>query len=87
MYLNIEPDGNSHVVVFYNSNPSGRFSIKFKFKYKSKYFYYFKEIFLTPYPSLTYRTTGGIFDIYIFMGPTPIEAIAQFQQVHKISAF
>ena len=23
MYLNIEPDGNSHVVVFYNSNPSG----------------------------------------------------------------
>ena len=74
MYLNIEPDGNSHVVVFYNSNPSGRFSIKFKFKYKSKYFYYFKEIFLTPYPSLTYITTA-------------IEAIAQFQQVHKISAF
>lgn len=23
MYLNIEPDGNSHLVVFYNSNPSG----------------------------------------------------------------
>jgi hypothetical protein len=23
-YLNIEPDGNSHLVVFYNSNPSGK---------------------------------------------------------------
>jgi hypothetical protein len=41
----------------------------------------YKEIFLTPFPSLTFRTTGGIFDIYIFMGPTPIEAISQFQQV------
>lgn len=29
MYLNIEPDGKSHVVVFYNSNPSG----KLKFTY------------------------------------------------------
>lgn len=27
MYLNVEPDGNSHVVVFYNSNPSGSFNI------------------------------------------------------------
>ncbi len=64
MYLNIEPDGQSHLVVFYNSNPA--------------------EIYLTPFPSLTYRTIGGIFDIYIFMGPTPIEAIAQFQQVFEI---
>ena len=60
MYLNIEPDGNSHVVVFYNSNPS--------------------EFYLTPFPSATFRSIGGIFDIYIFMGPTPIQAIEQFQQ-------
>jgi alpha-glucosidase (family GH31 glycosyl hydrolase) len=60
MYLNIEPDGNSHVVVFHNSNPS--------------------EFYLTPNPSLTYRSIGGIFDIFIFMGPTPVQALEQFQQ-------
>ena len=26
---------------------------------------------LTPNPSFTYRTIGGLLDIYIFMGPTP----------------
>lgn len=61
MYLNIEPDGNSNVVVFYNSNPS--------------------EFYLTPFPSLSYRTIGGILDVYIFTGPTPIQALEQFQQV------
>ncbi len=40
MYLNIEPDGKSHVVVFYNSNPSG----KFKFSYC---IYDFKIFYLT----------------------------------------
>ncbi|CAF0863003.1 unnamed protein product [Brachionus calyciflorus] len=59
-YLNIEPDGNSHMVVFYNSNPS--------------------EFYLTPFPSLTFRSMGGIFDIYIFSGPTPVQAIEQYQQ-------
>jgi alpha-glucosidase (family GH31 glycosyl hydrolase) len=59
VYVNIEPDGNCHLVAFYNSNPT--------------------EFYLTPFPSLTYRTLGGIFDIYIFMGPTPIQAIEQFQ--------
>ena len=24
MYMNIEPDGNANLVVFYNSNPSGK---------------------------------------------------------------
>jgi len=61
MYLNIEPDGSSNVVVFYNSNPS--------------------EFYLTPFPSLTFRAIGGILDIYIFTGPTPIQALEQFQQV------
>jgi hypothetical protein len=80
MYLNIEPDGNSHLVVFYNSNPSGGFFFYYTLILRYLFFCY-KEIFLTPFPSLTFRTTGGIFDIYIFMGPTPIEAISQFQQV------
>jgi lysosomal alpha-glucosidase len=36
---------------------------------------------LTPFPSLTYRTIGGILDIYIFTGPTPVKALEQAQQV------
>lgn len=39
------------------------------------------EFYLTPFPSLTYRAIGGIFDIYIFTGPTPVQALEQFQQV------
>jgi hypothetical protein len=39
------------------------------------------EFYLTPFPSLTYRTIGGILDIYIFTGPTPIQALEQYQQV------
>ena len=67
MYMNIEPDGHAHLVVFYNSNPS--------------------EFYLTPFPSLTFRSIGGIFDIYIFTGPTPVQALEQFQQVKLIKKF
>lgn len=35
---------------------------------------------MTPFPSLTFRSIGGILDIYIFTGPTPIQAIEQYQQ-------
>ena len=81
-YLNIEPDGNSNLVVFYNSNPSGKlFIVKRLVKWSSSYNYYIKEFYLTPFPSLTFRSIGGIFDIYIFTGPTPVQAIEQFQQV------
>ena len=53
-------------------------------KYLIKYLnliYLWKEFYLTPFPSLTYRTIGGILDMYIFMGPTPVQALEQFQQV------
>lgn len=39
-----------------------------------------QEFLLTPAPSYTYRTTGGLLDIYIFMGPTPEEAVGQYHQ-------
>ncbi|KAG4066226.1 hypothetical protein HA402_000450 [Bradysia odoriphaga] len=39
-----------------------------------------QEFVLTPAPSYIYRTIGGLLDIYIFMGPTPEEATAQYHQ-------
>ncbi|ESO98985.1 hypothetical protein LOTGIDRAFT_114214 [Lottia gigantea] len=33
-----------------------------------------------PYPAVTYRVIGGILDFYIFMGPTPEEAVQQYIQ-------
>lgn len=38
------------------------------------------EFVLTPAPAYIYRTIGGLLDIYIFMGPTPEEAAAQYHQ-------
>ena len=42
--------------------------------------FYNLEFYLTPFPSLTYRSIGGILDMYIFMGPTPVQALEQYQQ-------
>ncbi|XP_063681352.1 probable maltase-glucoamylase 2 isoform X2 [Bolinopsis microptera] len=36
------------------------------------------DVVLSPYPSITFRTSGGILDFYIFLGPTPAEVMAQF---------
>ncbi|KAK8803555.1 hypothetical protein WA158_001249 [Blastocystis sp. Blastoise] len=57
-YMCIEPNGNAHGVLFYNSN-----AIEFETQ---------------PTPSLTFRSIGGIFDIYIFLGPTPDDVIRQY---------
>lgn len=39
------------------------------------------EVTLQPHPALTYRTTGGILDIYLFLGPTPESVVQQYGQV------
>ncbi|XP_075072836.1 lysosomal alpha-glucosidase-like [Mixophyes fleayi] len=39
------------------------------------------DIMLQPTPALTWRTTGGIFDFYVFLGPEPKTVIKQYQDV------
>ncbi|XP_063819300.1 lysosomal alpha-glucosidase-like [Pseudophryne corroboree] len=39
------------------------------------------DIILQPAPALTWRTTGGILNFYVFMGPNPKAVIKQYQDV------
>ncbi|KAM9296667.1 lysosomal alpha-glucosidase-like, partial [Gastrophryne carolinensis] len=39
------------------------------------------DVLLQPAPALTWRTTGGILDFYVFSGPEPKAVIRQYQDV------
>ena len=39
------------------------------------------EIDIAPGPTVSYRTTGGIFDFYFFTGPTPRDVIRQYTEI------
>ncbi|XP_052028801.1 putative maltase-glucoamylase-like protein FLJ16351 [Apodemus sylvaticus] len=39
------------------------------------------EATLQPAPAITYRTTGGIFDFYIFLGNTPEQVVQEYLEV------
>lgn len=36
---------------------------------------------IQPSPAITFRTIGGILDIYIFLGPTPSDVVQQYLDV------
>ncbi|XP_043570742.1 lysosomal alpha-glucosidase-like [Chiloscyllium plagiosum] len=40
-----------------------------------------KDVLLQPAPALTWRTIGGIFDFYVFLGPDPKTVIRQYMDV------
>ncbi|XP_068119695.1 lysosomal alpha-glucosidase-like [Hyperolius riggenbachi] len=39
------------------------------------------DVLLQPAPSLTWRSTGGILDFFVFLGPEPKSVIRQYQEV------
>jgi alpha-glucosidase (family GH31 glycosyl hydrolase) len=43
------------------------------------------EVSLMPAPALTYRTVGGVLDIYMFFGPTPDNVVEQYTEVNEKS--
>ena len=61
--MGIEEDGQAFGVLIFNSNAQD---------------YKFDE-FVENQAMLTYRTIGGILDIFFFAGPTPEEVIKQYQ--------
>ncbi|KAH0629374.1 hypothetical protein JD844_011408 [Phrynosoma platyrhinos] len=42
---------------------------------------YFADVILQPSPALTWRTTGGILDFYVFLGPDPKSVVRQYMDV------
>lgn len=42
----------------------------------------FQEVFLQPTPAVTYRTTGGILDFYVFLGNTPEQVVQEYLEVN-----
>ncbi|KAG0425104.1 hypothetical protein HPB47_027705 [Ixodes persulcatus] len=45
-----------------------------------------EEILLQPTPAATFRTIGGILDIFILVGPTPAKVVQQYQHVVGLPA-
>ncbi|KAL3207319.1 hypothetical protein MRX96_052700 [Rhipicephalus microplus] len=39
------------------------------------------EALLQPTPAVTFRALGGVFDFFVFVGPTPSKVVQQYQRV------
>uniref|UniRef100_A0A8C9UM29 Sucrase-isomaltase, intestinal n=1 Tax=Spermophilus dauricus TaxID=99837 RepID=A0A8C9UM29_SPEDA len=57
------------------------FALKVSSLIFSCHFPIFSDVTFQPTPALTYRTTGGILDFYVFLGPTPELVTQQYTEV------
>lgn len=45
--------------------------------------FFLSDVSLSPDPSVTFRTIGGILDFYVFLGPTPENVVQQYTEVSR----
>jgi alpha-glucosidase (family GH31 glycosyl hydrolase) len=79
--MNLESDAKAHGVFLLNSNAMGKktlYSIHSVFHSK---FIIHLDVDVSPMPSVTFHTIGGILDFFVFLGPSPDEVISQYTQV------
>lgn len=43
--------------------------------------HFLPDVVLQPSPALTWRSTGGILDVYVFLGPEPKSVVQQYLEV------
>ena len=77
-YMALDNEGNAHGVSFLNSHAMGK-SVSLFLQGNDRLM--FSEIALQPTPALTYRVLGGIFNINIMLGPTPVQVVEQYLQL------